>query len=188
MSSDAEPGILFATDFSDGAEPAAAVAANLARRFGARLHVLHVTHHGWEVEMLETLRDHAQRFAGLPVTATVETGSAAERIVSYADRQRVELIVLGAHGRTGFSRALLGSVAERVARTAHCPVLTVPRAGPAAPAHAQALGAVPHPAPEPPPPPLGCVVCNTPGDELICEPCRARVRGTTGGRQHRNHI
>jgi hypothetical protein len=118
----------------------------------------------------------------------VETGSAAERIVSYADRQRVELIVLGAHGRTGFSRALLGSVAERVARTAHCPVLTVPREGPAATANAQALGAVPHPAPEPPPPPLGCVVCNTPGDELICEPCRARVRGTTGGRQHRNHI
>jgi nucleotide-binding universal stress UspA family protein len=150
--SDTVPGILFATDFSDGAEPAAAVAANLARRFGARLHVLHVTHHGWEGEMLETLRDYAQRFTQVPVTATVETGSAAERIVAYADRHRVELIVLGAHGRTGFSRALLGSVAERVARTAHCPVMTVPRDGPAEPWRAHSPGAGPHPVTEPPPP------------------------------------
>jgi hypothetical protein len=39
----------------------------------------------------------------------------------------VELVVLGTHGRTGFTRALLGSVAERVTCTAHCPVMTVPR-------------------------------------------------------------
>jgi nucleotide-binding universal stress UspA family protein len=124
--SDPVPQILFATDFSGGSVPAAEMAAAYARRLGARLHVLHVTHAGWEGEMLEALRAYVQRFADLPVTASVEAGS-ADRIVAYADLNRVELIVLGTHGRTGSTRAVLGSVAERVTRTAHCPVMTVPR-------------------------------------------------------------
>ena len=167
--------ILFATDFSDGAEPAGKVALDLARRTGARLHLLHVTRHGWEDEMAEVLRDHALRFAGAPGTAVVETGSAAERIVAYADAQGIDLVVLGAHGRTGFTRALLGSVAERVARTAHCPVMTVPRD---LRAHGLRPGGAYQGDTSPPAlPPTICLVCQTASDELICEPCRARIRG-----------
>jgi nucleotide-binding universal stress UspA family protein len=124
---DPVPQILLATDFSDGSLPAAEIASAYARRLGARLHVLHVTHAGWEAEMLEALRPYVQRFPGLPVTASVEAGAAADTIVAYAERNRVELIVVGTHGRTGFTRVLLGSVAERVALTARCPVMTVPR-------------------------------------------------------------
>jgi hypothetical protein len=107
----------------------------------------------------------------------VEAGNPADRIVAYADRNAVELIVLGARGHTGFSQALLGSVADRVARTAHCPVLTVPRD-----LHAAPLRAV-QPVPgaltivEPPAPPRNCLVCSTASDTLICEACQARIRG-----------
>jgi nucleotide-binding universal stress UspA family protein len=124
---DTRPQVLFATDFSDGAAPAAQIALQHVRRIGGRLHVLHVTRVGWEAEMLDVLHDHVQRITDVPVTAALETGAAAERIVGYADRHGIELIVLGAHGRTGFTRAPFGSVAEGVARKAHCPVMTVPR-------------------------------------------------------------
>lgn len=169
------PQILYATDFSDGSAPAAEVAAEYARRLGARLHVLHVTRSGWESEMLDALRDSLRRFEGIDVTAAIETGAAAERIVAHADLNQVSLIVVGAHGRTGFTRALLGSVAERVVRTAHCPVLTVPRDLHAPPLRAATPGAgaltLAAPAPR------NCLACKTASDELICEPCRARIRG-----------
>lgn len=170
--SEAIPQVLFATDFSDGAEPAGRVALAHAARLGARLHVLHVTRVGWEDEMLEVLRDHVQRFSDVPVTAAVETGCAADRIVAYAQRAGVEVIILGAHGRTGFTRALLGSVAERVARTAPCPVMTVPRdaspsLSPGANGAASAVAEAERP----------CLVCRTPSREAICAACRARIRG-----------
>jgi nucleotide-binding universal stress UspA family protein len=53
-------------------------------------------------------------------------GNAASEITSYAREQGAQLIVLGTHGRSGFERLVTGSVAERVLRTAPCPVLTVP--------------------------------------------------------------
>jgi nucleotide-binding universal stress UspA family protein len=51
--------------------------------------------------------------------------SPAEEIADYARDASIELIVVGTHGRTGVSHLLVGSVAERVVRTAPCPVLTV---------------------------------------------------------------
>jgi nucleotide-binding universal stress UspA family protein len=62
----------------------------------------------------------------VPVTARVLEGPPAAAIVRAARRERAGLIVLGTHGRTGLTRILIGSVAERVVRTARCPVLTVP--------------------------------------------------------------
>ena len=123
--SDPVPQILFATDFSGGSVPAAEMAAAYARRLGARLHVLHVTHAGWEGEMLEALRAYVQRFADLPVTASVEAGS-ADRIVAYADLNRVELIVLGTHGRTSVARLMLGSVTDDLLKTLDTDLLVVP--------------------------------------------------------------
>ncbi|HUK63720.1 MAG TPA: universal stress protein, partial [Dongiaceae bacterium] len=120
--------MLFATDFSEAAEQAGRTAADLARHFGARLHVLHVVGPGRDPEPAPAGLRHAVETLGrdlrtLPVTTP---GSAAREIVAYATGQAIDLIVIGTHGRTGVSRVLLGSVAEAVVRRAACRVLTVP--------------------------------------------------------------
>jgi nucleotide-binding universal stress UspA family protein len=167
--------ILLATDFSDSSAPAAEVAAAYARSLGGRLHVVHVTHPGWKAEMLEALRAYVQRFPDIAVIAAVETGFPAERIVEYAHRNGVQLIVLGTHGRSGFTRAVLGSVAERVTRTAHCPVMTVPRDVDGVTLHAPGPSAGALTIAEPAAP-RRCLVCHSVSEEAICEPCRARIR------------
>lgn len=171
MTLSSNPQVVFATDFSDGAAAAAEVAADYARRLGARLHVLHVTRHGWEDEMRNVLRQYVRRFPDIDVTAGLETGAAAERIVQYATEQGADLVVLGARGRTGFSRALLGSVAEQVARTARCPVLTVPREQRITPVAARGEVALAPVAAQP------CLVCQHPTTDQICPTCQARIRG-----------
>jgi hypothetical protein len=95
-------------------------------------------------------------------------GDAANEIARYAREHGVDLIVIGTHGRTGMSRALLGSVAERVIRTAPCPVLVVP---------ASASGSREVEQPFLPPSLSRCLVCREPSLDLICRPCRARIRG-----------
>jgi Universal stress protein family len=107
---------------------------------------------------------------GLTVVTAIASGRVARHIVEYAQRNAIDLIVIGTHGRTGVSHALLGSVAEAVTRRARCRVLTVPasltEAAPPA-ATGEAVDA-----------PTTCRVCGaeTP-DELICEACRAKIRG-----------
>jgi len=157
--------ILLATDFSEIARAAADVTGQQAAQWGARVHVLHVTDPG------DTRGDQLDRIAaGLaPIPTIVRTMVAhdpARAIVAYASSHAIDLIVIGTHGRSGFSQVLLGSVAERVVRTAPCPVLTVPlpmRKRPVVAAR--------------PPAPRGCLVCAGPTDDLVCEPCRARIRG-----------
>ena len=61
----------------------------------------------------------------LKARSVVKIGDPLIEIVEHARRERVDLIVMGTHGRTGVSHWFLGSVAERVVRTAACPVLTV---------------------------------------------------------------
>ena len=61
----------------------------------------------------------------VPVETAVLRGNPHERIIDYVDENGVDLIVMGTHGRTGVDRYLLGSVTERVVRTADVPVLTV---------------------------------------------------------------
>jgi nucleotide-binding universal stress UspA family protein len=68
----------------------------------------------------------AAKAAGVPVETVVEEGSPARQILSGVARHRADLIVMGTHGVSGFERLILGSVTEKVARTAACPVLTVP--------------------------------------------------------------
>jgi nucleotide-binding universal stress UspA family protein len=70
------------------------------------------------------------RESGLEASSQLLHGaSAAESIRAYADEQKADLIVLTSHGRSGVSRFLLGSVAEKVARIAPCPVLIIGRDG-----------------------------------------------------------
>ena len=98
----------------------------------------------------------------------VTSGRVASQIVDYARRHAIDLM-LGTHGRTGVSHALLGSVAEAVTRRARCRVLTVPSTlaeTPSPPAVDEVLETT------------ACTVCGaTTQDELIRETCRARIRG-----------
>jgi nucleotide-binding universal stress UspA family protein len=121
--------ILAATDFSDSAEAALHVAAGLARELHARLHVLHVFTAG-EKDTTQLLADAAAE-AGpdVPVTVAGIGGDPADEILRYASRHPIDLIVVGTQARTGVSRVLVGSVADRVVRGARCPVLVVPVAG-----------------------------------------------------------
>jgi K+-sensing histidine kinase KdpD len=107
---------------------------------------------------------------GLSILTVIVSGRVASQILDYARRHAVELIVLGTHGRTGASRAILGSVAEAVVRRASCRVLTVP----ATPAGAPGPPVVTDEVVET----ISCAVCAGPSQgELICEACRTRIRG-----------
>jgi len=137
--------ILVATDFSPCARTAIRLAAALARRLDARLHLVHVfqpapldlaampSGTGWELEMMA---DAEQRIAseasdlrrtGVAVSGEVQMGSPASLIVATAHAVAASLIVVGTHGRKGVVHAYLGSIAERVCRTATCPVLVTPQ-------------------------------------------------------------
>lgn len=65
------------------------------------------------------------QLASSPVELRVLVGNPFERIIETAVREQMTLIILGTHGRTGLSRVVMGSIAERVSRLAPCPVMTV---------------------------------------------------------------
>jgi len=74
---------------------------------------------------LDDWRLEATRSGPVSVVTKVVLGEPAAEIVRFALDWRADLVVIGTHGRTGFKRMILGSVAERVVREAHCPVLVV---------------------------------------------------------------
>jgi nucleotide-binding universal stress UspA family protein len=163
--------VLFTTDFSAASEPAGLLAREMARQQGVRLHIVHVappvTDPAGSAETLGRLA--AGLGEGLRVETALLSGRVVHQIIRYARDKGIGLIVLGTHGRTGMSRALLGSVAESVVRLAPCPVLTVP----ATVAQAAAPKTVATEAPAP----HRCIVCAEEAEELICETCRTRIRG-----------
>lgn len=167
--------ILVATDFSDSAEAALVLAIRYAGVAGAGLHVLHVFASG-EIDVTQLLADAVAKAApDVPVTVAATGGDPAQEILRYAAQHPIDLIVLGTHGRTGVSRLLLGSVAERVLRAARCPVLVVPSASVETGAAAAPPDAMPERAEAPAP--RRCVVCTAPTPDVICAACRARIRG-----------
>ena len=131
--------ILVATDFSDASEVAIDYGRALARTFGASLHLLHVMEnlflHPVPVDPYRLKAAAAKRLgerltdddrAALHANAVLETSdNPAEEIVKYAGAHNIDLIVMGTHGRGAIAQLLVGSVAEKVVRTAPCPVLTV---------------------------------------------------------------
>ena len=139
--------ILVPTDFAEPSRQALEYGRQFARQFGARLHVLHTVEDvmipgGAEVpvaavqQVEQGLESVATRQMAEAVTAddratlqavTVVRGAraAAIDIIDYARENQIDLIVMGTHGRGALQHLLMGSVAERVVRTAPCPVLTV---------------------------------------------------------------
>lgn len=143
--------ILYPTDLSADAVMAFRLAAALARDYAARLVVLSVypppltgaeavdrtRPDGVADALLAQLRRLTPDDPAVRVEYRVAEGRPADVILAAADDTRADLIVMGTHGRTGLRRAVVGSVAEEVARRAACPVATV-RAGAAV---AEARGA-----------------------------------------------
>lgn len=134
--------ILLPTDGSPAADAAVTHALDLAERYGARIHALYVVDAstysaldaGSDIVMsaLEQEGDsalatvaEAAREAGIEVETQLVEGGVYRAILDYAASHDVDLIVMGTHGRRGLDRYLLGSVTERVVRTADVPVLTV---------------------------------------------------------------
>ncbi|KTG08716.1 stress response protein [Haloprofundus marisrubri] len=136
--------ILVPTDGSEGVERAICHALDLAEAHGATIHAIYVVNtasyaglpmeSSWDGidEMLrsdaEAALEDVRRLAderGVSVEAAVVDGSPSREIVSYAEREGCDLIVMGTHGRGGIDRLLLGSVAEKVVRGSNVPVLTV---------------------------------------------------------------
>jgi nucleotide-binding universal stress UspA family protein len=141
--------VVVGTDFSESAERAVSAAADEARRLAAPLFVAHA------IDLAPTLSERAglafgapeytlpQRVertlreavgarlaalherAALPGDTRVLDGSPADALVALARETRARLLVVGTLGRTGLRRLVLGSVAERVAIAADCPVLVV---------------------------------------------------------------
>lgn len=140
--------VLVATDFGDASNAALAYGREFARTFGATLHVLHVVDDiasrmsGAEFTtvdigrlqldleesarqgMTETLTDPDTGAVGATTILRVSSNPAAT-IVAFATEADIDCIVIGTHGRGALAHLFVGSVAERVVRTAPCPVLTV---------------------------------------------------------------
>lgn len=131
--------VLVAVDFDEASNVALRYARSLARNFGARLHVLHVMENlflrpmandprdieaGITRRLLDTLSEEDRtELHAIPVIR--KSDAPAEEIVKYAQSEGIDLIVMGTHGRPGMAHFLVGSVAEKVVRTAPCPVLTL---------------------------------------------------------------
>jgi nucleotide-binding universal stress UspA family protein len=141
-----KPGCILApTDFSDASRLALSEAIALARRWNARLVLLHVIEpivqaYAWAtdlaggeiyvIEPAELQPEWDALIASLDLNGVrweqqTMKGDVATTVVSTAESLAADLIVMGTHGRTGLTHALLGSVAEGVARAAHTSVLTV---------------------------------------------------------------
>jgi nucleotide-binding universal stress UspA family protein len=170
--------ILVATDFSDAARRALAVGAHYARAMQARIHLLHISPAAG-MDATQPVEDVIAE-AGRDVSITIvgRSGEPAEEIIRYAASHPIDLIVMGTHGRTGFSRVLLGSVVERVLRGAPCPVLVVPPRAELGPGPSTSSEPAAEAAPAAPPVvERRCLVCAAATRDLICEPCRTRIRG-----------
>ena len=137
--------VLVATDFSDNAAQSFPWALAVAKAFGARLTLMHVVEKfpidamlGRELtrdnvkqlmsetqDRLETLAASLADEKGHPPELVVRYGKPFDEITRVARELGASLIVIATHGHTGLNRVYLGSVAERVVRHAHCPVLVV---------------------------------------------------------------
>ena len=138
-------------DFSDNSKLIAESAAYIAGTFKAEIHFLYIVQNfedysgffvpqmampnlenelfaGAEEHMVHFCEEYAESFkqAGVSmVTHSVFVGDVAEKIVDYADEIVADLIVMGTHGYKGIEKIMFGSIADKVVRSAYCPVMTI---------------------------------------------------------------
>lgn len=140
--------ILWPTDFSELSLHAAAYARAFHEHFGAELHVIHVIPPPLTPDVSVMISAEApvaiadaevlgasqaaldkimsEQFAGVAgIRREAFYGTPWQGICDYAARESIDLIIVGTHGRTGLSHAVIGSTAERIVQHAPCPVLTV---------------------------------------------------------------
>jgi len=138
--------IVIATDLSDNSLQAVRYGCDLARQFGAEVHLLHIVHYPYaefakachedfcrtfdeyEEQQAESAEKTLSSIDVAPlsnVTRVARSGFPVADIPRYADEVHADLLVLGTHGWTGMKHALMGSVCEAVVRRAKCPVLSV---------------------------------------------------------------
>jgi nucleotide-binding universal stress UspA family protein len=132
--------VLVPVDFSDGSFAALEHAVGCVSPQRGTVHLLHVIDPVaggiWSVEpiasrVLARFQDRLTPLAelvaarGMKTKKHVAIGSAADEILSVADRCHADLIVMGTHGRSGWGHSLLGGTTELVVRRSSCPVLTV---------------------------------------------------------------
>lgn len=146
--------ILLATDFSEASERALSYAIAFCARYASDLFIVHATdpepreaipmdplpreldRRSMEAERQMKRLGKSAKLKDLPHNLTVEKGEVWTVLSSAIERERIDLLIMGTHGRRGFRKLALGSVAEEVLHLAPCPVLTVgPNVTPA-PAHA----------------------------------------------------
>jgi nucleotide-binding universal stress UspA family protein len=138
--------ILFPIDFAANFETLVPWVETFADKFDAQVYVLFVAQdlshfatfyvpHGNIEEFQQQAIDSARKrmaaaaeefFKKFPKLETrVELGSPAEKILAFAEKEKVDMIIMGAHGRSGLDKMIFGSVANKVVKSASCPVLTV---------------------------------------------------------------
>jgi nucleotide-binding universal stress UspA family protein len=138
--------ILVPTDFSESAAYALPFAIDLARKYGASLHVLHVVEpivapvdFAWgtysypdiEKQLSGYVEETLKRIVKEQIPADIKTeisnlhGKPWREIVTFAREAGMDVIVVATHGLSGLSHALYGSTAEKIIRKSPCPVLTV---------------------------------------------------------------
>jgi nucleotide-binding universal stress UspA family protein len=138
--------ILFPIDFAANFETLVPWVETFADKFDAQVYVLFVAQdlshfatfyvpHGNIEEFQQQAIDSARKrmaaaaeefFKKFPKLETrVELGSPAEKILAFVQKEKIDMIIMGAHGRAGLERVIFGSVANKVVKSASCPVLTV---------------------------------------------------------------
>ncbi|MFA6498808.1 MAG: universal stress protein [Desulfurivibrionaceae bacterium] len=138
--------ILVPVDFSENSQKVLRTAADVAGRFKAELIIVFVVqsfddYSGFfvphipiiqlEEEMVKSAEEKMKSFAAetlngsVPHTSAVLVGDVVEEINRFAEEGKADMIVMGTHGYKGLDKILFGSVAEKIVKTAPCPVLTI---------------------------------------------------------------
>jgi nucleotide-binding universal stress UspA family protein len=138
--------ILVAVDGSSCSDKAVSLAVDLCQVFGAEMHTIYVISEmvvdnyrrlgkkeakevldGLKAEGRKYFRDARDKAKGSDVkmVEVLKAGFPSDEIVTYAKKGKIDLIVMGTHGRRGPTRPLIGSVAQRVIHLAPCPVMVV---------------------------------------------------------------
>lgn len=141
--------ILVPYDESDYSDKALGYALDLKKIYKSKIFVLHIISSGMrydligndgnrtslqldnkmsveEIEVFQSLKKQLKKFkARLDIKVVIATKSISAEIIDFAEKNNIDLIVMGSKGRTGFKKLLLGSVASDVIAYAHCPIIVI---------------------------------------------------------------